>query len=179
MITFRDSEKVHEVYRRHRFILVLEVMPIALFALVTIAGAVFGISQLSDESVPLAPLAALGALILLHVLWIALFIVLADFYLDVWILTDERLIAVEQQGLFSRVISEFELSKVQDMTVDVHGMLPTFLNYGNLSIRTASEHQNFVFKQIWHPHKVKDEITKAQFAHEKIHHHSLHDTPSI
>ncbi len=161
MIIFRDKERILSVYRRHKFILLCEALPIALFALVVVVAGLWAISQLSEEFLSLAPLLLFGMLLFLHLLWVALFVVLADFYLDVWILTNERVIAVEQRGLFSRTISEFELAKIQDVTIAIHGVLATLLNYGNLNVRTASEHQNFLFKQVWHPNAVKDEISRA------------------
>lgn len=161
MIAFREGEQLIATYRRHQFMVLVEALPIALFFPVVLGAALFAIAELSGAYAPLAPLVLLGAALFLHLLWIALFIVLADFYLDVWILTSQRLIAVEQKGLFSRTISEFELARIQDVTVDVHGIVATLLNYGNLNVRTASEHEHFIFKQVWHPNAVKDEIARA------------------
>ncbi len=161
MIAFREGENMLSIYRRHGFVLVAEITPIVLFALVLIGVGFFAMGQLPDESAPLRALVVLGTLILLHVFWIALFIVLADFFLDVWVLTDQRVIAIEQRGLFARTVSEFDLSRIQDVTIEVHGIIPTIFNYGNLVARTASEHENFVFKQIGRPHEVKDALIQA------------------
>lgn len=168
MISFRDGERSLAVYRRHAFILLFEALPIVFFAFVLIGIALFVISGLPADLAPLAPLILFCALLFLHVLWIALFAVLADFYLDVWILTNKRVIAVQQKGLFSRVVSEFELEKIQDATVDVSGIFATFLDYGNLTVRTASEHEDFTFKQMRNPAGVKDEITKVRLAREQL-----------
>lgn len=164
MIAFREGEKMLALYRRHGFVLAAEVIPIVLFALVLIGVGFFAIGQLPDEIAPLRALMVLGMLILLHVFWIALFIVLADFFLDVWVLTDQRVIAIEQRGLFARTVSEFDLSRIQDVTIEVHGIIPTVFNYGNLVARTASEHENFVFKQVGRPHEVKDALIQAATA---------------
>lgn len=149
------------LYRRHGFILVVEIVPIVLFALVLSSAGFFAVGQLSDEVAPLRALVVLGTLMLLHVFWIALFIILADFFLDVWVLTDQRVIAIEQRGLFARTVSEFDLSRIQDVTIEVHGIIPTMFNYGNLMVRTASEHENFIFKQVWRPAMVKDALIHA------------------
>lgn len=161
MIAFREGEQLIATYRRHQFIVLLDALPIVLFFPVVLGVAMFAVTKLSEGYVSLAPLIFFGAVLFIHMLWIALFILLADFYLDVWILTDRRLIAVEQKGLFARTISEFELARIQDVTVDIHGILATLLNYGNLNVRTASEHEHFIFKQVWHPNAVRDEIARA------------------
>lgn len=168
MISFREGERSLAVYRRHRFLLLFEALPIVFFAGVLAAIASFAISELPIDLIALVPLILFCALLFLHLLWIALFAVLSDFYLDMWILTNERVIAVEQKGLFSRVVSEFELEKIQDVTVDVSGIFATFLDYGDLIVRTASEHENFIFKQMSKPAKVKDEITKMRLDREQL-----------
>ncbi|OGF33927.1 hypothetical protein A2223_02390 [Candidatus Falkowbacteria bacterium RIFOXYA2_FULL_35_8] len=45
-------------------------------------------------------------------------------------------------------MSEKDLGRMQDITSDVKGFLPTILNYGDVHIQTAGEEQRFVFKQI-------------------------------
>lgn len=82
-----------------------------------------------------------------------------DYFLDVWIVTNERILNIEQNQIFSRVVAEHELSKIQDVACEVHGMLPTFFNYGDVHIQTAAETQRFVFRQVPRPLDVKREIT--------------------
>lgn len=166
MISFREGERILATHRRHMIVLLFEIVPIFFF-LIAIAGiALFAVSQIPDDLAALLPLIVLGALFFINLFWIALFVVLTDFYLDIWIVTDKRVIAVEQKGFFSRTVSEFELSKIQDITVTVHGIIPTLLRYGDLTVRTASEHENFVFKQVPRPNDVKDELLKAALVHQ-------------
>jgi len=165
MITFREGEHVLATYRRHMIVLLFEAVPLIFFLGVIVAVAAFSVSQMPDEFTPLLSLVFLAALFFINLFWIALFVVLTDFYLDLWVVTDKRVIAVEQKGFFSRTVSEFELSKIQDITVSVHGIIPTLLRYGDLTVRTASEHENFTFKQVPHPGTVKDELLQAALAH--------------
>lgn len=74
-----------------------------------------------------------------------------DYFLDVWIVTDRRIIDIEQKALFSRTTAELELRRVQDVTAEVEGFAATFLDYGNVYIQTAAEKERFIFKQIPHP----------------------------
>lgn len=152
------------IYRRHGFVLAAEIIPIVLFAFVLIGVGIFAMGQLPDEIIPVRALIVLGMLLFLHLFWLALFIILADFFLDVWVLTDQRVIAIEQKGLFARTVSEFDLSRIQDVTIEVHGIIPTMFNYGNLIARTASEHESFIFKQVGRPHEIKDALIQASTA---------------
>lgn len=95
-------------------------------------------------------------------LWLLFFAIWIDYYFDVWIVTSERIINIEQKGLFTRVVSELELEKIQDVTTDVRGVIPTFLNYGHLLIQTAGERERFIFRNVPDPYKIKDTIMKLQ-----------------
>lgn len=94
--------------------------------------------------------------------WMIFFVIWIDYYLDVWIVTDKRIINIEQKGLFSRVTSELELQNIQDITTDVRGVIPTFLNYGNLFVQTAAEKERFIFRNIPDPYSVKNLVMKLQ-----------------
>ena len=161
MIQFREGEKIIAIYRRHLITLIFDVAPLVLFVFLIIAGALFGSAFVPAEFSALHPLILFLAIFFLHLFWIAVFITLADFFLDVWILTDQRVIAVEQKGLFSRITSECTLSKIQDISIEVYGFIPTILHYGNLTVRTASEHEEFIFKQVARPNSVSEEIMRA------------------
>ncbi|HCC83972.1 TPA: hypothetical protein DEP96_03945 [Candidatus Uhrbacteria bacterium] len=85
---------------------------------------------------------------------------ITDYFLDVWIVTTERVINIEQHGLFSRTVSELRLNQVQDITSETSGFLGTFLTYGNVFIQTAAERERFQFKNIDNPDDVKLTIAK-------------------
>lgn len=90
--------------------------------------------------------------------WYFLFKALTDFYLDTWIVTDHRILEIHQLGLFKRDVSELRLSKIQDVTVKIEGLLPTFFNYGTVIIQTAGVIPEFKFEQIPYPQQAKDRI---------------------
>lgn len=85
-----------------------------------------------------------------------------DYHLDLWIVTNLRIINIEQRGLFSRVVSEQDIDRVQDVTSEVHGKLATVLNFGNVHIQTAGEQKRFVFEQIANPQNIVKEILRIQ-----------------
>jgi hypothetical protein len=88
-------------------------------------------------------------------IWLFFFAHFVDYYLDVWIVTNKRIISTEQRGLFSRVVSEHKLDKIQDVTSEVHGIIPTFFNYGDVHIQTAGASQKSAFQQVRRPHKIR------------------------
>lgn len=80
------------------------------------------------------------------------------YYLDVWVVTNDRIIDVDQLSLFSRVISELDLASIQDVTTDVRGFFPTLFDYGDVVVKTASDNPNIIFRQVPHPNSVRAEL---------------------
>lgn len=96
-----------------------------------------------------------------------------DYYLDVWIVTNQRIINVEQKGLFARVISEKDLGRMQDITSEVKGFWATLLSYGDVHIQTAGEKERFVFKQIPFADEAARRISNLVVEYQKMN----NDTP--
>lgn len=83
-------------------------------------------------------------------------------WLDVWIITDRRVIAIEQISFFRRHLASFRLERLQDIAIDIDGILATFLDYGTLEAQTASESgEEFRVRYMPHPEAVKAAILKA------------------
>ncbi len=101
---------------------------------------------------PVASIVFMGYLLIVFMLTIT---EITDYWLDVWIVTTERIINTEQFGLFHRVISEMHLRQIQDITSEMTGPLQTFLTFGNVYIQTAAEKERFQFKNIDNPDEIK------------------------
>lgn len=91
-------------------------------------------------------------------IWLKLFLLIADYYLDVWIITDKRIVDVIQSGLFKREVSECRLDRIQDVTTRVEGLIPTIFDFGDVHIQTAGAMKEFIFREIPGPYKIKDLI---------------------
>jgi len=96
-------------------------------------------------------------------LWILFFVNWTKYYLDVWYVTEKRIIAIEQKRIFDREVSNLRFDKIQDVTLDVHGFLPTLLNFGNIKVQTASEDsKNFHMNTVRHPERIRRVIFSQQ-----------------
>ncbi len=111
-------------------------------------------------------------------IWLFFFAHFVDYYLDVWIVTNKRIINTEQHGLFSRVVSEHKLEKIQDVTSEVHGIIPTFFDYGKVHIQTAGANQRVAFKEVRRPHKLR-KIILSLVKQEKHFEHIMHGEDKI
>lgn len=100
-------------------------------------------------------------------IWIVMFLIWIDYYFDVWIVTNKRIVNIEQRGLFIRDVSELELENIQDITTEVKGIIPTLLNYGDVFVQTAAERERFLFHNVPDPYHVKDIVMNLQEEVEK------------
>lgn len=174
MIIFGENEKVYLIKRRHKFVLFAEIVPLKLIFL-TVFGLTIAIFFISPtwpnwliEFIPEVSkielrhfLIFLFSLLFL-ILWISLFVIITNYYLDCWIVTNQRTIHTELKGFFRQTISTVPLERIQDISVDIHGFFSTILKYGDVHIQTAGESREFVFRQISNPVETKEIILKAR-----------------
>ncbi|MBU2101529.1 PH domain-containing protein [Patescibacteria group bacterium] len=155
-VSIDAGEKVIAEYRRHWYVLVTESGIIAFLAFLPfIALVALTATGYSERLLFFVLFVSMGWL---TILWSLFFIIWTNYYLDVWILTDRKIIDIEQYTLFSREVSEFRLDRVQDVTVEVKGIVATMLRFGTLHVETAGAVREFVIKNVPNPYDVRDEI---------------------
>lgn len=88
-----------------------------------------------------------------------------DYYLDLAIVTDQRVVDIDQFGLFRRNVAELKHNVVQDVTTNKSGILQTFFDFGDVVIQTAGEQENFTFRTVPHPDDIARKIMAV--GHEK------------
>jgi uncharacterized membrane protein YdbT with pleckstrin-like domain len=64
--------------------------------------------------------------------------------LDLFIITDSRVIGIEQISALSRNVTECSLDRVQEVNAHTSGILQTIFKFGDVHIRTASETSNMI-----------------------------------
>ena len=162
----RPNERVVLYLRRHWFALLRLAISFALLFLVPI---ILGFIFWSILSAFLAdpffgPFTVIIGSIYFLSIFLFCFLAFTNYYLDTWIVTSERVINIEQNGLFERVDSELDMIAVQDATAEVSGMLETFFDYGDVLVQTAGEQEHFHFIHVPHPERVKQQIMELAIA---------------
>ncbi len=159
MITLEPGEHVVLDVRHHWYVFFVQILPIIFLALVLLAVVTLpGIFAVFNLNIVLGPEVLVFVIAGWLMLWIIFAIVWTGYYLDTWVITNHRVVSIEQYTLFSRKVSECRLDRVQDVTVEVNGFLPTLLRFGTVAIQTAGESSQFVMKDIPDPDRVKDVI---------------------
>lgn len=161
VVSLQEGEEIITVIRRHWFSLAVEgVVDITIFifiatAIVVADSMVFA----SGATINGGSIVSLGFFTLGFVglfLWMHFFASWSDHWLDAWIVTNERVIDIEQHGFFRREVSSFPLHKIQDVTYTISGIIPTWLHYGDVRIQTASISEDFIMRQVGFPQDVKE-----------------------
>ncbi|PIV84108.1 MAG: hypothetical protein COZ28_00810 [Candidatus Moranbacteria bacterium CG_4_10_14_3_um_filter_44_15] len=164
----REGETIILFLRRHWFIFFMRLLLIivSVIGLITIYYLFIFLNSNFQES-EYYNLLLFGESLATLFIWNFFFILWLDYYLDAWIVTNERIINIEQRGFFVRNISELKLTKIQDVTSEIIGVIPTLLDYGNIYVQTAAEKERFTFYQIPRPNRVKNAIVQLQEKEEK------------
>lgn len=93
-----------------------------------------------------------------------------DFYLDMWVVTNDRIVDIEQHSLFHREITELDLYRIQDVTAFVQGFFATIFQYGDVIVKTASSNTNIVFRKVPKPNHIRERL--IQLADEDRRYHT-------
>lgn len=83
-------------------------------------------------------------------------------YFDSFIITDIRIIDIDQRGLFKRTVSETTFDKVQDVTYSIVGIMATALDYGTVSVQTGGAEGKIELDHVPHPRQVHEVVLEAQ-----------------
>lgn len=168
---FKDvgsNETIVKVLHRNWFYLLQQY-----FAVFVISGAFFGGISYGPLFFPQmfkgqnGTITAFAENFFMLAIWIYSFLIWVDYYFDIWIITSERIINIEQKGMFTRSVSELRFSKIQDITTEVVGFIPTIINYGDVKVQTAGEESEFLFRTVSDPYHVKNIIMELQKKSEK------------
>jgi len=163
LISLNPNERVVLRLHRHPIILFFSSLPFLALLVLPIALYVIGSYLQALPTLETSIVALVVLLFSLYFFYIILFLFYNyfDFILDVWVVTDSRIINIEQKALFVREASELDIDRIQDVTAEVRGMLPTIFGYGDIYIQTAGEKERFVFRTVQHPYETVKIISRT------------------
>lgn len=166
-IQLEADEEVLAETRRHWFIPFGQLLSLCIAAILPFLLFFFvrQFTPLGTYDLPLADYAAYvtfayGCFLLF--LWIRAFTIWTNYYLDIMTLTNNRILLINQKGFFHRNIGSFRLERLQDMNIEINGLIATMLDFGNLEVETAgSDDEEFRATGLPHPRELKAKIIAA------------------
>jgi hypothetical protein len=159
------GEQVVQELRRHWILFVLELLPYAILAiipfalpnLVTLVPPLASFAGYLNTSDPLMRV-ALGIWLLLT--WTAAWSSFTRYFLNLWVLTNQRIVEIKQPSYFNREVSSMFLNRVQDVTSDVRGILSSVFDIGTIMVQSAGAENEFQMRGIPHPDVMRDVLLK-------------------
>lgn len=169
---FKEHERVIAVIRHHWFVLFRDVSGIViLFILPFFIIPIFWAIAVQGGQVPgisggvVLFFASMWALLM----WNFLFTRWTDYYYDIWVITNWRIVDIDQVGLFKRSVATIlTLDHIQDVESQTHSVIGTFLNFGNVQVQTAAAKREFLIEDVPNPNQVVQTIREAQAEKSKV-----------
>jgi hypothetical protein len=148
-----EDEQIYLVLREHWVHLALKVLIWMFFAAVLILFNRYGqanLPALFDGT--WGQITSLFTQIYTLFLSLSLFLIFVFYYLNIGIITNIRLVDVDQRGLFSHIVTELHIDKIEDVTSEVEGVFGTIFNYGSVVVETAGATAgDFIFDHVPNP----------------------------
>lgn len=177
MIKFEEGEEIIKIVRRHYFVILPTITFLVLCAVAPIIIIQIALSDLFqfDDALKnsiqnfISEWKVFGFSIWLLILWVVFFIEWTDYYLDIWILTDRRILDVEQKGFFNREVTSLSYHRIQDITVETRGLIETLFKFGTLHVQTAGSSREIVIRDAHYPEEARSLMIKLQQKYREKH----------
>lgn len=147
-IQLEKGEEIFKIVRKHWFVIIVELFVALFMALLPFFVLTTLVITLDTHTFFDTPLATLfPSIIFATSLWFVCacmfgYMIWTHYFLDVWVLTNRRVVLINQIHFFNRIVSSFRLERLQDMSVSINGVIGTLLNFGTIRAQTASAHED-------------------------------------
>ena len=81
--------------------------------------------------------------------------------INVYIITNKRLISVSYKSLVHKLIQETPLDRIHNISSETHGLIRSLFKIGNVIVQIASLTQPLVLINLKYPEKIKDFLWSA------------------
>lgn len=158
--TQNRNEEIFILLRRHfitNFRWIFNIVLMSLFPLLLVAVlSIFGFNLPATMGLRLTTLAALVWYSGLISYGLTRFM---DWYYNVYIVTDERVLDLTFVPLQSREVAETNLASVENVQEVSIGFLPNLLHYGDVKVYTAADKNVITFEAVPDPTVVRDRVS--------------------
>lgn len=179
MVVLQPGERIICEIKRHPFGILSMYFSGGLAILIAVVLAAMApqiADQLAYTGDNIMTTALLGAGIIVIGVACMLWIATTIYWQNRWIVTDDSITQIVQDGLFGRRVSQLSMENLEDVTVDQQGFLPSMFNFGTLKAETAGERSKFVFPMCPNPNAYARKILEV---HEAFLHQVRHQPQQV
>lgn len=73
-----------------------------------------------------------------------------------FVITDHRLIDIDQRGLFDRVVTESRFDHIDEVSYRMHGVMGTVFQYGTITVKMGGDAPDLLFEHVRKPGRVQN-----------------------
>lgn len=155
----QPNEKILIIVREHWFRLTFKVFTIFILSLLPVVLKMFlGNIDLFQRSSTANAIVQTGISVYYLALLVALFVIFVLYYLNIHVVSEERVVDIDQVGILFHQVSELNIETVEDVTSQTAGLFGNVLNYGTVFVQTAGARERFQFDNVPHPEKIASVI---------------------
>lgn len=145
-----EDEEVFAVFRRHPVVMRKGLIGMLVVILISMLPITF-----RPENIELLWLIAMGLLAGIAIL----FYVWIGWYFSLLIMTNQRLVQMNQTGLFNRSVVDIGIDKIQNVNYQINGLQQTLLGFGTIVVQTFVG--DLVIHNMHKPKDVAEELIKV------------------
>ncbi len=135
--TIHPDEQISLHLHKHWFLLLRDAGGVVLAGVALPLLSALALGNLETVSNTVAALYIFCISAWLLAIWISVAVIWTNYYLDMWVVTDHRIIHVEQYRLFVREVVTLPLERVQDARIVYNGFIETVLDFGTIHVQSA------------------------------------------
>ncbi|OGL69907.1 hypothetical protein A3C09_00410 [Candidatus Uhrbacteria bacterium RIFCSPHIGHO2_02_FULL_47_44] len=108
---------------------------------------------------PLFRMGTIGSVIFTALVVSGIFLFWKTFRLwshTLFVVTDYRLIDIDQRGFFDRVVTETTFDHIDEVSYRMQGMMSAVFGYGTITVRLHGEAADIVFESVRKPSRVQN-----------------------
>lgn len=148
----QDNETIHLVIWQHWVVIGVQMLVWLLFVGIFIGLEYFYRNYLAANLDPqYLPIVQMAEVAYSMFLALGFFIISTLYYLNIHVITNQRIVDIDQPGLLQHVVAELHLNQIQDVTAEIQGLMENVFNYGDVYVQTAGETERFIFSKIPNP----------------------------
>lgn len=152
----QEGEEIYLVVREHWFHLLLKLLVWVFFAAALVMFDLFAQAYLPGLfEGRFGQVTRLFSQIYTLFLVLSLFLIYIFYYLNIQVITNIRVVDIDQEGLFSHTVSELHIDKIEDATSQTNGIFGTIFNYGDVYVQTAGTVERFEFRDVPNPAQIE------------------------
>lgn len=156
----QESDEVVDLFLRQHWVLNIPWILFSLFGLVLPLILLWLDQFFGTDYITQVPFdIILGGLIVWYLLIIAYALEsFLSWYFNVYIITNKHLVDINFFNLLNRQVLEIKLANIEGVSSKMAGLVGSFFNYGDVTVRTAAENQVITFDRVPNPDLVTDRI---------------------